>query len=163
MRCCNEPASLFYLQKQQRLSFSLNLSDCAVMLHYCRNLFFNIVHASQKPCFCKDGRKARLDSLSNAYDFKPAGKILELKMAIELMGTREEEAPLVIDISERETPKSWTRDIHILSCALLVFLAYGAAQNLETTLDAQGNLGMVTLGTLNVSSAVFSLFASLVV
>lgn len=104
-----------------------------------------------------------MDSLSNAYDFKPAGKILELKMAIELMGTREEEAPLVIDISERETPKNRTRDIHILSCAFLVFLAYGAAQNLETTVNAQGNLGMVTLGTLYVSSAVFSLFASLVV
>ncbi|KAK5836591.1 hypothetical protein PVK06_012385 [Gossypium arboreum] len=69
-------------------------------------------------------------------------------MAIELMGTREEEAPLVIDISERETPKNRTRDIHILSCAFLVFLAYGAAQNLETTVNAQGNLGMVTLGRL---------------
>ncbi|MFQ6648201.1 hypothetical protein Gotur_021191, partial [Gossypium turneri] len=57
-------------------------------------------------------------------------------MAIELMGTREEEAPLVIDISERETPKSRTRDIHILSCAILVFLASGAAQNLETTVNA---------------------------
>ncbi|TYG74001.1 hypothetical protein ES288_D04G147300v1 [Gossypium darwinii] len=70
---------------------------------------------------------------------------------------------MVIDISERETPKSRTRDIHILSCAFLVFLAYGAAQNLETTVNAQGNLGMVTLGTLYVSSAVFSLFASLVI
>ncbi|MBA0750749.1 hypothetical protein Gogos_002138, partial [Gossypium gossypioides] len=57
-------------------------------------------------------------------------------MAIELMGTREEEAPLVIDISERETPKNQTRDIHILSCAFLIFLAYGAAQNLETTVNA---------------------------
>ncbi|XP_039059443.1 UNC93-like protein 3 isoform X2 [Hibiscus syriacus] len=86
-------------------------------------------------------------------------------MAIELMGThQEEEAPLVADVSEIETPKNRTRDVHILSCAfLLVFLAYGAAQNLQTTVNARGNLGTVTLGILYVSFAVFSLFASLVV
>ncbi|KAK8665929.1 hypothetical protein V6N13_006085 [Hibiscus sabdariffa] len=86
-------------------------------------------------------------------------------MAIELMGNQEEEAPLVVaDASESETPKNPTRDVHILSCSfLLVFLAYGAAQNLETTVNARGNLGTVTLGILYVSFAVFSLFASLVV
>ncbi|KAK8561805.1 hypothetical protein V6N13_149043 [Hibiscus sabdariffa] len=86
-------------------------------------------------------------------------------MAIELMGNQEEEAPLVAaDASESEAPKNPTRDVHILSCSfLLVFLAYGAAQNLETTVNAQGNLGTVTLGILYVSFAVFSLFASLVV
>lgn len=58
-------------------------------------------------------------------------------MAIESMDTRDEEAPLVADISQSETPKTRTRDVHILSCAfLLVFLAYGAAQNLETTVNA---------------------------
>ncbi|GMJ03080.1 At Uncoordinated protein 93 [Hibiscus trionum] len=86
-------------------------------------------------------------------------------MAIELMGNQEEEAPLVVaDASESETPRNRTTDVHILSCAfLLVFLAYGAAQNLETTVNARGNLGTVTLGILYVSFAVFSLFASLVV
>ena len=58
-------------------------------------------------------------------------------MAIESMDTRDEETPLVVDISESETPKNRTRDVHILSGAfLLVFLAYGAAQNLETTVNA---------------------------
>ncbi|KAA3463842.1 Major facilitator superfamily protein isoform 2 [Gossypium australe] len=67
-------------------------------------------------------------------------------MAIELMGTREEEAPLVIDISERETPKNRTSDIHILSCAFLVFLAYGAAQNLGTTVNAYWGQRMLCSG-----------------
>ncbi|KAE8654315.1 UNC93-like protein 3 [Hibiscus syriacus] len=85
-------------------------------------------------------------------------------MAIESMDTRDEETPLVGDFSESETPKNRTRDVHILSVAfLLVFLAYGAAQNLETTVNSEGNLGTVSLGILYVSFAFFSLFASLVV
>ncbi|KAL4284022.1 hypothetical protein GQ457_16G022850 [Hibiscus cannabinus] len=85
-------------------------------------------------------------------------------MAIASMDTRDEETPLVVDVSESETPKNRTRDVHILSCAfLLVFLAYGAAQNLESTVNSEGNLGTVSLGILYVSFAFFSLFASLVV
>ena len=58
-------------------------------------------------------------------------------MAIESIDTRDEETPLVVGISESGTPKKRTRDLHVLSCAfLLVFLAYGAAQNLETTVNA---------------------------
>lgn len=58
-------------------------------------------------------------------------------MAIETMDTHDEETPLVVDISEIGTPKNRTRDVHVLSCAfLLVFLAYGAAQNLETTVNS---------------------------
>ncbi|XVF08058.1 hypothetical protein REPUB_Repub06bG0192900 [Reevesia pubescens] len=85
-------------------------------------------------------------------------------MGIESMDTHDEETPLVVDVSESQTPKNRTRDVHILSGAfLLVFLAYGAAQNLETTVNAEGNLGTVSLGILYVSFAFFSLFASLVV
>lgn len=85
-------------------------------------------------------------------------------MAIETMDTHDEETPLVVDISEIGTPKNRTRDVHVLSCAfLLVFLAYGAAQNLETTVNSEGNLGTLSLGILYVSFAFFSLFASLVV
>ncbi|KAK8553698.1 hypothetical protein V6N13_072639 [Hibiscus sabdariffa] len=85
-------------------------------------------------------------------------------MAIDSMDTRDEETPLVVDVSESETPKNRTRDVHILSSAfLLIFLAYGAAQNLETTVNSEGNLGTVSLGILYVSFAFFSLFASLVV
>lgn len=58
-------------------------------------------------------------------------------MAIESMDTQDEEAPLVVDVSGGETTKNRTRDVHILSCAfLLIFLAYGAAQNLETTINS---------------------------
>ncbi|XP_052170827.1 UNC93-like protein 3 isoform X2 [Diospyros lotus] len=74
----------------------------------------------------------------------------------------EENAPLVAEPSE--TPKNHTRDLHILSWAfLLIFLAYGAAQNLESTINTEQDLGTISLGILYSSFMVFSLFASLVV
>ncbi|XP_044474394.1 UNC93-like protein 3 [Mangifera indica] len=81
------------------------------------------------------------------------------------MDSLAEETPLVVDNSSLiRTPKNNTRDIHILSCAfLLIFLAYGAAQNLQTTVNTEGNLGTISLGILYVSFTIFSLFASLVV
>jgi hypothetical protein len=52
---------------------------------------------------------------------------------------RDEETPLVTDDEspiQVHIPKSHTRDVHILSLAfLLIFLAYGAAQNLQSTLN----------------------------
>lgn len=49
----------------------------------------------------------------------------------------DEEAPLVAEKSDSKTPaKNHTRDVHILSSAfLLIFLAYSAAQNLETSIN----------------------------
>jgi len=50
----------------------------------------------------------------------------------------DEETPLVADNSPPQAPntRTHTRDIHILSLAfLLVFLAFGAAQNLQSTLN----------------------------
>ena len=49
----------------------------------------------------------------------------------------DEEAPLVAERSDsKTTTKNHTRDIHILSSAFLfIFLAYGAAQNLESTIN----------------------------
>ncbi|KAJ8899647.1 hypothetical protein K2173_019343 [Erythroxylum novogranatense] len=71
----------------------------------------------------------------------------------------EEEAPLVS--SDFLKKKNHTRDVHILSSAfLLVFLAYGAAQNLETTVNTEGDLGTISLGILYLSFTFFSLFAS---
>lgn len=50
--------------------------------------------------------------------------------------SREEEAGL----GSGELPKNHARDVHILSCAFLfIFLAYGAAQNLESTVNTVGN------------------------
>ena len=53
------------------------------------------------------------------------------------MESRDEETPLVDDNLVVQTPKkNHARDVHILSSAfLLVFLAYGAVQNLESTLN----------------------------
>ncbi|KAL2934339.1 UNC93-like protein 3 [Bienertia sinuspersici] len=74
----------------------------------------------------------------------------------------EENLPLVELIASVNQPKSHSRDVHILSSAfLLVFSAYGAVQNLESTVNDDGNLGTISLGILYVSFMVFSLFASM--
>ncbi|GMP85409.1 hypothetical protein CsSME_00038578 [Camellia sinensis var. sinensis] len=77
----------------------------------------------------------------------------------------DEETPLVAEHSDSKTlTKSHTRDVHILSSAfLLIFLAYGAAQNLESTINTEEDLGTISLGILYSSFTVFSLVASLVV
>ncbi|KAL9242497.1 hypothetical protein vseg_016489 [Gypsophila vaccaria] len=74
----------------------------------------------------------------------------------------EESLPL---FSPNISPKlRHTRDVHVLSFSfLLVFSAYGAVQNLESTVNDEGDLGTTSLGILYVSFMVFSLFASLVV
>ncbi|GMY14587.1 UNC93-like protein 3 isoform X1 [Fagus crenata] len=81
------------------------------------------------------------------------------------MESRDEETPLVDDNLVVQTPKkNHARDVHILSSAfLLVFLAYGAVQNLESTLNTEDDLGTTSLGILYVSFTFFSLVASMVV
>ncbi|KAG2272589.1 hypothetical protein Bca52824_067144 [Brassica carinata] len=77
----------------------------------------------------------------------------------------DEEAPLVLVSGEDRKVrlgKSYTRDVHILSLSfLLIFLAFGAAQNLETTINK--DLGTISLGILYVSFMFCSMVASLVV
>lgn len=76
----------------------------------------------------------------------------------------DEGLPLVDSSSSRKPLRNHSGDVHILSLAfLLVFSAYGAVQNLESTVNADGDLGTISLGVLYVSFAVFSLFASPVV
>ncbi|XP_050214398.1 UNC93-like protein 3 [Mercurialis annua] len=79
--------------------------------------------------------------------------------------SRDEETPLVLDNLQNQTPpNNHTKDIHILSSAfLLVFLAYGAAQNLQTTVNTEHDLGTISLGILYLSFTFFSLIASLMV
>lgn len=75
----------------------------------------------------------------------------------------DEETPLVTD-SNDSTPRNHTRDIHILSIAfLLVFLSFGAAQNLQSTLNTEDDLGTTSLGILYLSFTFFSVVASMVV
>ena len=55
----------------------------------------------------------------------------------------DEEAPLVDDKPVEIPKKNHARDVHILSSAfLLVFLAYGAVQNLESTLNTVSLLSL---------------------
>lgn len=55
----------------------------------------------------------------------------------------DEEAPLVGDKLVEIPKKNHARDVHILSSAfLLVFLAYGAVQNLESTLNTVSLLSL---------------------
>ncbi|KAL3536379.1 hypothetical protein ACH5RR_004840 [Cinchona calisaya] len=87
----------------------------------------------------------------------------------------DEETPLVDDAvnSSTQTPHhsnsnkpiiNYKRDVHILSWAfLLIFLAYGAAQNLESTINTEGDLGTISLGILYLSFTFFSVIASVVV
>ncbi|WMV44379.1 hypothetical protein MTR67_037764 [Solanum verrucosum] len=77
----------------------------------------------------------------------------------------DEEAPLVVEISKNENSiVNHEKDVYILSSAfLLIFLAYGAAQNLESTINTEGNLGTISLGILYLSFMFCSIFASLVV
>nr|GLL25808.1 UNC93-like protein 3 [Ipomoea trifida] len=77
----------------------------------------------------------------------------------------ESESPLVGDYQNHQRGSvNHERDVHILSCAfLLIFLAYGAAQNLESTINTEADLGTISLGVLYLSFTVFSIVASLVV
>ncbi|KAM1525130.1 hypothetical protein ACFX15_009253 [Malus domestica] len=79
-------------------------------------------------------------------------------------GFPDEETPLVPDNSPIQSRRNHTRDVHILSCAfLLIFLAYGAAQNLETSVNTEDDLGTISLGILYLSFTFFSMVASPVV
>ncbi|KAL6574717.1 hypothetical protein OROMI_012002 [Orobanche minor] len=79
------------------------------------------------------------------------------------MGT-DEESPLLEENLSQSQPLNHKRDVHILCWAfLLIFLAYGAVQNLESTINTEGDLGTTSLGILYVSLACFSIVASLVV
>ncbi|XP_028765570.1 UNC93-like protein 3 [Neltuma alba] len=81
------------------------------------------------------------------------------------VGSHEEKAPLVSNaLPHPQKPKDCTRDVYILSLSfLLIFLAYGAAQNLQSTLNTERNLGTISLGILYSSFTLFSLVSSLIV
>ncbi|CAA6654928.1 unnamed protein product [Spirodela intermedia] len=83
----------------------------------------------------------------------------------------EEVAPLVVTASaapaeDRSLPQAsrrenHARDVHILSFGFLfVFSAYSAAQNLESTVNTEDDLGTTSLGILYLSFTFFSLTAS---
>ncbi|KAG7017311.1 UNC93-like protein 3 [Cucurbita argyrosperma subsp. argyrosperma] len=75
-----------------------------------------------------------------------------------------EEARLLVSNAPIRAPVNHARDVHVLSFAfLLIFLAYGAAQNLESTVNTEEDLGTTSLGILYLSFTFFSLVASLVV
>ncbi|XP_048493398.1 UNC93-like protein 3 isoform X2 [Beta vulgaris subsp. vulgaris] len=61
----------------------------------------------------------------------------------------DENLPLVDPNAPENHPKSHSKDVHILSLGfLLVFSAYGAVQNLESTVNDEGDLGTISLGIL---------------
>ncbi|KAK4478577.1 hypothetical protein RD792_014063 [Penstemon davidsonii] len=76
----------------------------------------------------------------------------------------DEETPLVDENPPRSQPLNHRRDLYILCWAfLLIFLAYGAVQNLQSTINTEGDLGTISLGILYLSFTFFSMVASLVV
>nr|CAB3462359.1 unnamed protein product [Digitaria exilis] len=75
-------------------------------------------------------------------------------------------APLVPGSGARRASATTgaTRDVHVLSSAFLfVFLAYHAAQNLQSTVNTDENLGSISLGVLYTSFTAFSAVGSAVV
>ncbi|XP_066355197.1 UNC93-like protein 3 isoform X1 [Miscanthus floridulus] len=83
-------------------------------------------------------------------------------------GDVEEAAPLLVPgPGARRASASATaasRDVHLLSSAFLfVFLAYHAAQNLQSTVNTDENLGDISLGVLYTSFTAFSAVGSAVV
>lgn len=80
--------------------------------------------------------------------------------------TRDQPVPSLVrsDSQERTNRSPFLRDLHMLSvCFLLVFLAYGATQNLESSLHPNHGLGSISLGVLYLSLTISSLAAPLVV
>ncbi|RLN29913.1 hypothetical protein C2845_PM05G14710 [Panicum miliaceum] len=80
---------------------------------------------------------------------------------------RDEEAaalPLIAAPAPPAGGRSHATDAHLLSAAFLfVFSAYSAAQNLETSVNTEGDLGTVSMGILYTSFTLFSVASSPVV
>lgn len=63
-------------------------------------------------------------------------------------------------LSKANNPHRIQRDLHLLGISFLfVFLAYSATQNLESTVNADGNLGTVSLGIIYLSLTICSVGA----
>ncbi|XP_042478366.1 UNC93-like protein 3 [Macadamia integrifolia] len=77
------------------------------------------------------------------------------------MESQEAAKPLVPRDLSQAPRRNRARNVHILSTAfLLIFLAYGASQNLESTVNSEQDLGSTSLGILYLSFTFFSLVAS---
>ncbi|KAM0921632.1 hypothetical protein ACQ4PT_006607 [Festuca glaucescens] len=88
--------------------------------------------------------------------------------ATELAASRDEEAAALLvsaaGYGRGAGAASETRDTHLLSSAFFfVFLAYHAAQNLQSTVNTDGDLGTISLGFLYTSFTAFSVVGSPVV
>lgn len=73
-----------------------------------------------------------------------------------------DEEPLLshVEISSKSSSSKTLRDLYLLSISFLfVFLAYSATQNLESSINADGNLGSVSLGALYLSLTICSVGA----
>ncbi|CAN6329481.1 unnamed protein product [Urochloa humidicola] len=90
----------------------------------------------------------------------------EAELAAAAGDVEEAAAPLVpgSGSARRASAAAAPRDAHLLSSAFLfVFLAYHAAQNLQSTVNTDENLGSISLGVLYTSFTAFSAVGSAVV
>ncbi|CAL5092957.1 unnamed protein product [Urochloa decumbens] len=90
----------------------------------------------------------------------------EAELAAAAGDVEEAAAPLVPGSGARRASAAAPapRDVHVLSSAFLfVFLAYHAAQNLQSTVNTDENLGSISLGVLYTSFTAFSAVGSAVV
>ncbi|KAI6680482.1 hypothetical protein NL676_034363 [Syzygium grande] len=111
--------------------------------------------------FPVDGKEEELPEKLEAEEAEQEDR--EIAAQEEEAEASDEEAPLRAAGRRRgPPPRGHAHDVHILSCGfLLIFSAYGAAQNLESTVNTADNLGTISLGILHVSFTSFSSVASL--
>ncbi|XP_044387235.1 UNC93-like protein 3 isoform X2 [Triticum aestivum] len=77
---------------------------------------------------------------------------------------RDDEEAAAAPLLAAPAPRSHAADVHVLSAAFVcLFSAYSAAQNLQSTVNNEGDLGTVSMGVLYTSFTLFAAAASPVV
>ncbi|KAM3272652.1 hypothetical protein ACQJBY_042642 [Aegilops geniculata] len=77
---------------------------------------------------------------------------------------RDDEEEAAAPLLAAPAPRSHAADVHVLSAAFVcLFSAYSAAQNLQSTVNDEGDLGTVSMGVLYTSFTLFAVAASPVV
>ncbi|KAF7070897.1 hypothetical protein CFC21_076335 [Triticum aestivum] len=77
---------------------------------------------------------------------------------------RDDEEAAAAPLLAAPAPRSHAADVHVLSAAFVcLFSAYSAAQNLQSTVNDEGDLGTVSMGVLYTSFTLFAVAASPVV
>ncbi|KAI7736792.1 hypothetical protein M8C21_011227, partial [Ambrosia artemisiifolia] len=162
---CASIAVVFFLSPYISVQTMLFLMLAALVLSLAGFLFL-VLEVEKWSSICKTtGTECLMLLATEILSRDTNSKDVDIEPQLIIFMALDEETPLVDNpIQSPNQTINHGRDIHILSWAfLLIFLAYGAAQNLQSTLNTDGDLGTISLGILYTSFTVSSLFASSVV